>query len=164
MHNLRHLLIHEVQELYSAARELVEAFPILVGKAHDPGLKSALQLHLGESEQQVRRLERVAEILEVNFDHLPCKGMKGLIREAGDVIEAEKPEVVDAGLIGAAQKVDHYGIAGYGTARAHAQRLGLLEVARILSQTLDEKAAANDKLTLIAESGVNQLAVAAAAN
>ena len=162
MHNLKYLLIHEIQELYSAARELVDAFPILVGKANDPELKSALRLHLGESEQQVRRLERVAEILEVNFDHLPCKGMKGLIGEAGDVIEAEKPEVVDAGLIGAAQKVDHYEIAGYGTARAHAQRLGLLEVARILQQTLDEKAAANDKLTLIAESGVNQLAVAAA--
>lgn len=162
MLNLKHLLVHEVQDLYNAGRQLVEAFPILVDRANDPELKSALQLHLGESEQQVRRLERVAEILEVNFDPQPCKGMHGLIREVGDVMEAEKPEVVDAGLIGATQKVDHYEIASYGTARAHAQRLGLLEVARILQQTLDEKAAANDKLTVIAESGVNQLAVVAA--
>jgi ferritin-like metal-binding protein YciE len=163
MHNLKHLLVHEIQDLYSAEKQLAEVLPTLVDKAHDPELKSAFQLHLGEAAQQVRRLERVAEILDVAPDEVTCKGMRGLIKEAGDVIGAEQPEVVDAGLIGAAQKVEHYEIAGYGTARAHAQRLGLLEVARLLQQTLDEKAAANDTLTLIAESGVNQLAVEAAA-
>lgn len=164
MNNLKHLLVHEIQDLYSAEKQFSEALPLLAEKATDADLKAALQLHCMETELQLQRLEKVAQILEVHPEEVVCKGMRGLIREAGDVIDAEKPEVVDAGLIGAAQKVEHYEIAGYGTARAHAQRLGLVEVARILQQTLDEKAAANDKFTLIAESGINQMAVAGTYN
>jgi ferritin-like metal-binding protein YciE len=160
MDNLKHLLVHEIQDLYSAESQFFDALPLLAEKAHDPDLKAALQLHYIETILQLERLEKVAEILEVQPAEAVCKGMRGLIREASDVIEVGRPEVVDAGLIGAARKVEHYEIAGYGTARAHAQRLGLVEVARMLQKTLEEKEAANDKFTLIAESGVNQLAAA----
>jgi len=160
MYNLKHLLVHEIQDLYSAETQFFDALPALAEKANDPDLKAALQLHYVERILQMQRLEQVAELLEVQPAEVVCKGMRGLIREASDLVGGGRPEVIDAGLIGATQKVEHYEIAGYGTARAHAQRLGLFEVARMLQQTLEEKAAANDKFTRIAESGVNQLAAA----
>lgn len=164
MHNLRHLLVHDIQDLYSAEKQLVEALPKMAEKASDPELAAAFQHHLGQTEHHVVRLERIAEILGVEADEVTCKAMKGLIKEAEEVMkEAESPETLDAGMIGAAQKVEHYEMAGYGTARAYARKLGLTEVARILQETLDEESAANEKLTMIAESGINQQAVTAAA-
>lgn len=167
MHTLKHLLDHEVQDLYSAEKQLVEALPKMVEKASHPQLKAAFQMHLGETERQVARLEQIAQMLDIDPDEVTCKAMKGLIKEAEEVIdEAHDPAVTDAGLIGAAQKVEHYEMAGYGTARAHAKNLGLEEVARLLQQTLDEEGAANKKLTQLAESGahINQFANAAAAH
>lgn len=164
MHNLRHLLVHDIQDLYSAETQLVEALPKMAAKASDPELVAAFQHHLGETEQHVVRLERIAEILGASADEVTCKAMKGLIKEAEEVMdEAESSETLDAGMIGAAQKVEHYEMAGYGTARAYARKLGLTEVARILQETLDEESAANEKLTMIAEGGINQQAVTAAA-
>lgn len=164
MKNLNDLLIHEIQDLYSAETQLVDALPTMVEKAQDPKLKAAFERHLGETREHVARLERIAQLLDVDADEVTCKAMKGLIKEAEEVIsEADEPQVIDAGLIGAAQRVEHYEMAGYGTARAHARRLGQMEIARLLQQTLDEESAANETLTRIAESGgVNQQAVYAA--
>ncbi len=164
MHNLRHLLVHDIQDLYSAEKQLVDALPKMAEKASDPELKAAFESHLGETQHHVVRLERIAEILGVEADEVTCKAMKGLIKEAEEIMdEADSPESLDAGMIGAAQKVEHYEMAGYGTVRAYARKLGLDEVARILQETLDEEAAANEKLTMIAEGGINQQAITAAA-
>jgi ferritin-like metal-binding protein YciE len=166
MHTLQHLLVHEVQDLYSAEKQLIDALPKMVEKASHPQLKAAFQMHLGETERHVTRLEQIAQMLDIDPDEVTCKAMKGLIKEAEEVIdEGRDPAVTDAGLIGAAQKVEHYEMAGYGTARTHAQNLGLTEIARILQQTLDEEGAANKKLTDLAESKahINQHAQAAVA-
>lgn len=164
MHNLRHLLVHDIQDLYSAEKQLIDALPKMAEKASDPELRAAFESHLGETQHHVVRLERIAEILGVDPDEVTCKAMKGLIKEAEEIMdEAESPESLDAGMIGAAQKVEHYEMAGYGTVRAYARKLGLDEVARILQETLDEESAANEKLTMIAEGGINQQAITAAA-
>lgn len=166
MHTLQHLLVHEVQDLYSAEKQLIDALPKMVEKASHPQLKAAFHMHLGETERHVTRLEQIAQMLDVDPDEVTCKAMKGLIKEAEEVIdEGRDPAVTDAGLIGAAQKVEHYEMAGYGTARTHAQNLGLTEIARILQQTLDEEGAANKKLTELAEgkAHINQHAEAAVA-
>lgn len=164
MHTLHHLLVHEVQDLYDAEKQLIEALPKMAEKASHPQLKAAFQGHLRETEQQARRLEQIARMLAVEPDEVTCKAMKGLIKEGEEVIkEGKDPAVIDAGLIGAAQKVEHYEMAGYGTARAHAQNLGLTEIARLLQQSLDEESAANKKLNGLAEGGINQYARAASA-
>lgn len=126
-------------------------------KATDPQLSAAFTGHLRETEHQVIRLERIAQILGVDPDEVTCKAMKGLVKEAEEVMgEAGSPETLDAGMIGAAQKVEHYEIAAYGTAGAYARRLGLIAVARILQETLNEESAANEKLTRLAESGIKR--------
>jgi ferritin-like metal-binding protein YciE len=159
MHTLQHLLVHEVQDLYDAEKQLIEALPRMAEKAAHPQLKAAFQSHLRETEQQVRRLEQIASLLAVEPDEVTCKAMKGLIKEGEEIIrEGKDPAVIDAGLIGAAQKVEHYEMAGYGTARAHAQNLGLIEVARLLQQSLDEEAGANEKLNRLAVGTINQYA------
>jgi ferritin-like metal-binding protein YciE len=163
MRNLNELLVHEIQDLYDAELQLVEALPKMSKKAQDDKLKAAFDSHLMETKEHARRLEKVAKMLGVKPDEVACKGMKGLIKEGEEVMkEGDEPEVIDAGLIGAAQKVEHYEIAAYGTARAHAQRLGLDDVVAILERNLEEESAANEKLTKIAESGVNQQALATA--
>lgn len=165
MHTLQHLLVHEIQDLYSAEKQLIEALPKMAEKASHPQLKAAFQNHLAETEQHARRLEQIAQMLDVDPDEVTCKAMKGLVKEGEEVIaEGHDPAVTDAGLIGAAQKVEHYEMAGYGTARAHAQNLGLTEIARLLQQTLDEESAANEKLTGLAEgpTAINKFARAAA--
>jgi ferritin-like metal-binding protein YciE len=159
MHTLQHLLVHEVQDLYDAEKQLIEALPKMAEKAAHPQLKAAFQNHLRETEQQVRRLEQIASLLAVEPDEVTCKAMKGLIKEGEEMIrEGKDPAVTDAGLIGAAQKVEHYEMAGYGTARAHAQNLGLTEVARLLQQSLDEESGANEKLNRLAVGTINQYA------
>jgi ferritin-like metal-binding protein YciE len=159
MHTLQHLLVHEVQDLYDAEKQLIEALPRMAEKAAHPQLKAAFQSHLRETEQQVRRLEQIASLLAVEPDEVTCKAMKGLIKEGEEIIrEGKDPAVIDAGLIGAAQKVEHYEMAGYGTARAHAQNLGLIEVARLLQQSLDEESGANEKLNRLAVGTINQYA------
>jgi ferritin-like metal-binding protein YciE len=157
MHTLQHLLAHEIQDLYDAEKQLVDALPEMARKARHPQLKAAFERHLGETEQHVARLERIAEMLGVEPDEVKCKAMKGLIKEADEILgERGAAAVLDAGLIGAAQRVEHYEIAAYGTARTHAEQLGLGEIARLLQQTLDEESKANEALTRIAVTGVNQ--------
>jgi ferritin-like metal-binding protein YciE len=163
MKDLNELLIHEIQDLYDAEQQLIEALPTMSKKSQSPKLKAAFDAHLVETKEHARRLEKVAKLLGVKPDEVTCKGMKGLVKEGEEIIkEGDDPDVIDAGLIGAAQKVEHYEIAAYGTARAHALRLGLKEIASILDQTLQEEGDTDKKLTQLAEAGINAEAMAEA--
>lgn len=160
MKNLEELLEHEIQDLYSAENQLVEALPKMAKAASHPDLKAAFEKHLEETKLQVSRLEQVAEQLGIDPDGGKCKGMEGLIKEGEKMIDEDADEEVrDAGLIGAAQRVEHYEIAGYGTASYYAQMLGKREVAGLLDQTLEEEKSADNKLNSIAKNKVNELAM-----
>jgi ferritin-like metal-binding protein YciE len=154
--NLNDLLVHELGDLYDAEYRLTEALPKMAEAASSQQLKSAFQDHLRETEQHVHRLEQVFDRIGCSAKRETCPAMKGLIAEGEQMISATgNDKVRDAGLIGAAQRVEHYEIAAYGTARNFAQQLGMSEVAQILQQTLDEEGACDKKLTSIAESFVN---------
>jgi ferritin-like metal-binding protein YciE len=154
--SLRDLLIEELRDLYNAENQLVEALPKLAEAASSNELKSAFNHHLDETRKHVSRLERIFQQIGEKSSGETCEAMKGLIKEGDVLVKAEgNPDVRDAGLIGAAQRVEHYEIAGYGTARGLARRLGENEIAEILQQTLNEEALADKKLTSIAESQVN---------
>lgn len=129
--------------------------------AHDPALKAGFEQHLRQTHNHLARLEQVFRMLGHSASGKTCYAMKGLIDEGEEVVGATGNEnVIDAALIGAAQKVEHYEIAGYGTARAFAQRLGRSDAAALLQQTLDEEGATNEKLTQLAERHINQIAAA----
>jgi ferritin-like metal-binding protein YciE len=156
MESLHELLVHEVKDLYSAENQLVKALPRMAKNAQNTELRKAFEQHLRQTEEHARRLERVAERLEAKPRGKKCVGMEGLIEEGKELLsEDAEPDVLDAGLIGAAQKVEHYEIAAYGTARSHAEQLGYRDVASTLQQTLDEESEANELLTAIAERMVN---------
>ena len=145
-----------LKDLYSAEKQLVKALPKMAKNAQSPDLQKAFQEHLRQTEGQVERIERIFQELEGSPRGKKCVGMEGLIEEGNELLQEDvEPDVLDAGLIAAAQKVEHYEIAGYGTARAWAQRLGYDKAARLLQQTLEEESMANEKLTKIAESHVN---------
>jgi len=159
---LEELLVDELKDLYSAETQIVKALPKMMKAAGSPELKRAFERHLEETRRQVERLNQIADNLDVKLTGKKCKGMEGLIEEGKEIMEEDLDEnAVDAGLIGAAQKVEHYEIAAYGTARTHAQLLGLTRVARLLQQTLDEEGATDKKLTALAESIINVEAVRA---
>jgi ferritin-like metal-binding protein YciE len=154
------LLLEQLQDLYDAEQRLVKALPKMAAAAHNSALKSAFQDHLRETEGQVARLEQVFQLLGKTAKAKTCEAMKGLIAEGSEVISATgDADVKDAALIAAAQRVEHYEIAGYGTVRTFAERLGRQDVARILQQTLDEEGAADKKLTALAEQSINPKAV-----
>ena len=155
--SLRDVLADSVRDLYNAETQLVKALPKMAKAASSPELKAAFTGHLEETKTQVTRLEQVCDRLGVKAKGRTCQAMKGLIEEGSEIISAKgDPDAKDAALIGAAQKVEHYEIAGYGTARTFASILGENEVAQLLQATLDEEGAADKKLTAIAESGLNQ--------
>lgn len=159
------LYIEELKDLYSAETQLTKALPKMAKAASSDELRQAIEQHLKETEGHVQRLEQIFEKLERSPRGKRCKGMAGLIEEGSELLKEKgemEAEVLDAGLIAAAQRVEHYEIAAYGTARTFAQRLGQQEVAKLLQQTLDEEYAADRKLTAIAEGGVNQEAQAQA--
>ena len=159
---LEELLVDELKDLYSAETQIVKALPKMMKAAGSPELKRAFERHLEETRRQVERLNQIADNLDIKLTGKKCKGMEGLIEEGKEIMEEDLDEnAVDAGLIGAAQKVEHYEIAAYGTARTHAQLLGLTKVARLLQQTLDEEGATDKKLTALAESIINVEAVQA---
>jgi len=154
--NLNELLVEELKDLYSAETQLTKALPRMAKKAQDMELRTAFQSHLNETEQHVARLEQICELLDCKPRGKKCVAMEGLIEEGKEEMEEiTDRDVLDAALIGAAQKVEHYEIAAYGTARTHALRLGYVEAASILQQTLEEEGNADQKLTRIAESHVN---------
>lgn len=159
---LEELLVDELKDLYSAENQIVKALPKMAKAASAPELKRAFERHLEETRRQVERLNQIAEALDVRLTGKKCKGMEGLIEEGKEIMEEDLDEnAIDAGLIGAAQKVEHYEIAGYGTARTHASLLGYNKVAKLLQQTLDEEGATDKKLSQLAESIINVEAVEA---
>jgi ferritin-like metal-binding protein YciE len=156
MSTLEDLYMDLLKDLYSAEKQLVKALPKMAKNAQSPDLQNAFQEHLRQTEGQVERIERIFSEMGGSPRGKKCVGMEGLIEEGNELLkENVEPDVLDAGLIAAAQKVEHYEIAGYGTARAWAQRLGYDQAARLLQETLEEESMANEKLTRIAESHVN---------
>lgn len=154
---LRDLLVEELRDLYSAESQLIKALPKMAKAASSEELSEAFTAHLEETRGQVERLDQIFGLLDATSGRKKCKAMEGLIAEGKETIaEDAEPSVHDAALIAAAQRVEHYEIAGYGCARTFAQILGEEKVAGLLQQTLDEEAAADEKLTAIAMSGINQ--------
>ena len=148
--NLRALLIDELHDLLFAENLLVKALPKMAKAATDPDLKEAFTGHLAETKGHVERLEQAMELLGTPVKTKTCHAMQGLVKEGGEAIETDGPdEIRDANLIGAAQRVEHYEIAAYGTAKAFAGVLGEDDVVDLLQATLDEEGAANDKLSTI---------------
>lgn len=158
---LRDLYVNELRDLYSAEIQLVETLPKMADAATSLPLKQAFTDHLAETRVHVGRLEQILENLSEKPSGETCEAMKGLVKEGESYVKAGgDDDVRDAGLIGAAQRVEHYEIAGYGTARALARRVGDTEAVSILQATLDEEGAADKLLTEIAESQVNADAAA----
>jgi ferritin-like metal-binding protein YciE len=155
MNPLQELLVDELKDLYSAENQIIKALPRMAKKAASPELRRAFETHLEETRNQAGRLEQIAEEMDFSLRGKKCKGMEGLLEEGKEVMQEFDEETLDAGMIGAAQKVEHYEIAGYGTARAHANMLGLKKVSKLLQQTLDEEARTDKKLSQLAESAVN---------
>lgn len=153
---MQELLCEELRDIYNAEQQLVKALPKLAGVATTPSLQDALQDHLAETEGHVRRLEQVFEVLGQKAAGKKCKGMEGLLEEGAEMADQTGSELVrDAGIISAAQRVEHYEIAAYGCAITHARVLGLEDVAELLEQTLAEEKLADERLSTIAEQEVN---------
>ncbi|HET7626198.1 MAG TPA: ferritin-like domain-containing protein [Verrucomicrobiae bacterium] len=157
--SLEGLLLHEIQDLYSAEKQLVKALPKVAEKASSPQLKSAVEQHLQQTEEHVNRLERVFDMLGAPAKTTTCKAMKGLINEAEELLKIKGPdETRDAAIVLAAQKVEHYEIASYGSATKWAAIMGRNDVKAVLGQTLNEEEQTDQKLTQLATSGINQRA------
>jgi ferritin-like metal-binding protein YciE len=153
---LKDLYIHELKDLYSAEKQLIRALPKMAKAATSPDLAKGFEQHLEETKEHAARLEKLLKDHHQSTRGPKCKGMEGVIAEGAELIEEEADdEVRDAGLIAAAQRVEHYEIAGYGTARTYAELLGDKAGVKILQQTLDEEAETDKKLTKLATSTIN---------
>jgi len=154
--NLQDLLVENLKDLYSAETQILKALPKVAKKVENEQLRDALTMHVKETEGQVKRLEQILSRMGEKPGGKKCHGMEGLIEEAKEMMEEDAdPDVLDAGLIVDCQKVEHYEIAGYGSAVTFAKLLGDNESARLLAMTLDEEERADKKLTAIAESTIN---------
>jgi ferritin-like metal-binding protein YciE len=150
--SLQDLLVDELKDLYSAENQLLKAIPMMAKAATSKDLKAGFEKHLKQTHGHVERLEQVCGELDVSPKGKTCKAMEGLVKEGGEVIkEKMEPEVKDAALIAAAQRVEHYEMAGYGCVRTYATLLGHTKSARLLQQTLDEEGATDKALTKLAE-------------
>lgn len=171
MNDLKSLLMHDTQLLLSAEEQIIEALPMMIEKARSPELKAALGEHLQVTRTHRDRINNIRQHLGISEDAVAdytgimanlmgsadtCKGMQGLVAE-GQKVMAENlaPEVMDAAIIGCCQKIEHFEIACYGTARSYAEQLGLLEVATLFETTLQEEYAADQTLTALAVASVN---------
>jgi len=156
METLHDLFIDELKDLYHAEGQLTKALPKMAKAATHPELKKAFETHLVETKAQIDRLEEVFKLLDEPVKGKLCHAMKGLIEETTELLgEDAADDVLDAGLIACAQRVEHYEIAGYGTVRTYAKLMGHMDVAKLLQQTLDEEGATDKKLTKLAESSIN---------
>lgn len=148
-----------VKDVYSAENQLIKAFPKMAKRVTSEDLKMSFQQHLKETEVQKERLEQIAELLEITPKGKKCTAMEGLIAEAEEVIEQiSDPELLDAALIAANQKVEHYEIASYGTLATYAKMMGNQEILKLLVATLEEEKATDLKLTELAEAVINEKA------
>ncbi|MFK5733036.1 ferritin-like domain-containing protein [Pseudomonas urmiensis] len=153
------LFIHELSDVYSAEKQITKALPRLARAATNPLLADAFTSHLAETQGQIERIDQLVESAGLNLKRMKCVAMEGLVEESKELLdEIEKGAVLDAALIGACQKVEHYEIASYGTLIAMAKHLGMEEAVSLLGDTLAEEKAADDKLSAIAEEGGNQAA------
>lgn len=164
---LHDLLVYELKDIYSAERQIINYLPKLIALASLPELKEMLSKHLNETEDHMKRLDRIFSILSLQPSDVVCQAMRGLIQETNELVEgAVQSAILDASIICAIQKIEHYGIASYGTLRSFAKQLELdSEIIDLLQESLDEEGEANKKLTKIAEgsffsSGVNEGAAA----
>ena len=171
MNDLKALLRHDIQMLYSAEEQIIAGMPAMIAKAENPSLKQSLTEHLRVTEGQRERLNQIKQMIGADESSVTnytgilsnlmgggakCRGMEGIIEEGAKVMaENLSQEVMDAAIIAGNQKIEHYEIACYGTARTYAQQLGLTEVAQLLQQTLDEEYRADEILTSLAVSSVN---------
>lgn len=154
--SLQDLLVEQLRDLYNAEQQLVEALPKMAKAATSGDLRSVIEEHLEQTKEHAARLERIMSKMGAQPSGETCEAMKGLVKEGEHMMKAQgDPDVRDAGIIGAAQRVEHYEMAGYGTARALAQRLGENELLSVLQKTLNEEGEADRKLTSIAERQVN---------
>ncbi len=153
LENLEQLFLQELRDLYDMENQIVDALPKMVEASHNDQLKSALKQHLEVTKGQVRRLEQVFNIMGEDASGETCKGMKGIIKEGDDMAtQGGDDATIDAGIISAAQRVEHYEIAGYGTVRTYAELLGQQQISKLMQKTLDEEKEADEKLTEIARS------------
>jgi len=156
LQTLEDLYIHELKDLYSAEKQLIRALPKMAKAAKNQQLAAGFQEHLEQTKEHAARIEKILSEHKQSTRGSKCRGMEGLIAEGAEMIEEEAdPEVKDAGLISAAQRVEHYEIAGYGTARTYAEMLGDKEGATLLQRTLDEEERTDQKLTKLAQSSIN---------
>jgi ferritin-like metal-binding protein YciE len=154
------LLLHELKDLYSAESQLIRALPKMAKAAKSPKLRKAIEEHLEVTKQQKERLDQIFDLMEGSSRGPKCKAMEGLIEEGEELMEEEgEDNVKDAALIAAAQRVEHYEIAGYGAARTFAELLERKDVAKLLQQTLDEEKETDELLNKIAHSEVNPAAM-----
>ena len=161
MKNLRDLFIDELKDAYDAEQQIVDALPEMMDASKSQELKDAFNTHLEATKEQVARLEEVFKQLDLKAQRKSCSGMKGLIEEGEEIIKKKSnsdPTVIDAALITAAQRVEHYEVAAYGTLRDYADQLGEKDVAKLLQQTLDEEKRTDKKLTDLAQK-INAAAV-----
>jgi ferritin-like metal-binding protein YciE len=157
MESMKDLYHHELKDLYSAEKQILEALPKMAAKASDAELRQAFEEHRVVTEEQVTRLQTIFDDLKLNPGNKKCKGMEGLIEEGEELLKEDAdPDVRDAALIGAAQRVEHYEIAGYGTARTYARQLGFDNHVELLQRTLDEEGKTDERLTRLAEGRINR--------
>jgi ferritin-like metal-binding protein YciE len=162
--SLEKLFLEELKDIYNAEKQILRALPRMAKAAETRELERAFTNHLRETEGQVQRLERIFKDLGQPARGKACKGMEGLIEEGKEILEKEgEPAVIDAALISAAQRVEHYEIAAYGCLRTYAQLLGYSQAEKLLEQTLQEEEATDKKLTQLGEGGINQAAATAGA-
>jgi ferritin-like metal-binding protein YciE len=160
LETLDDLLTLQLQDLYSAEKQLIKALPLMAEKAHDARLRASFLKHLHETEEQLERLAEISELLDLSLEGHTCKAMAGLIAEGQETMsERATPEVMDAALIAAAQRIEHYEISGYGTATHFAAQLGHVRVADMLRQTLAEEQLTDTKLNNLAKERLNQKAL-----
>jgi ferritin-like metal-binding protein YciE len=151
LESLQQLFVRELRSLYDAENQITEALPKMIENATVPELKEALEEHLDVTNQQITRLDRIFTLLQEKASGETCRGIKGIISEGSDLLSTGgEPNVIDAGIIAAAQKVEHYEIAAYGTVRTYAELLGNSEISQLLEQTLDEEKEADTTLNSIA--------------
>jgi len=162
MKTLEDLFEHQIQDLYSAEEQLIQALPKMAKKSNNDNLEKAINEHLEQTKTHLNRLKSICDRLDINGQEEKCLAMEGLIREAEHFMKQDMDQdVLDAGIVAEAQRIEHYEISAYGTAARFAKELGYQDIADTLKSTLDEEYSADDKLTEIAEKRLNEQAKSA---